>query len=234
MEKFALYFVSPKCFDKYFSDHDLLDIQCGKELISKCLGYSIIAASMFVKVPQILKILSAKSGQGVSFFAQLLDAVACTSNFTYCFIATYPFSAYGDAVFNFLQTLCIAHLCLHFSGKSIEAFLFTLSCLTAAGFLCSGAATLEQLRWFNSCNLLIASGARGTQIWTNFKNGSTGQLSLVTMALLFIGCIARVFTSIQETNDMQLVTSFATGGFLNGVIVLQILYYGSGQRTKSE
>jgi len=233
LEKLSLYLISQKCATNYFVEHNFLSVDCGKELISKCLGYAIVVASCFVKFPQILKILNSGTAEGVSFASQFLDVVACTANFAYCFIAQYPFSAYGDAVFNFLQTLVIAHLCVHYANKPGQVTLFSLTCLATVIFLCSGAVPLSALKLFNSFNIFVVIVSRGNQIWTNFSNKSTGQLSIVTMFLLFAGCIARVFTSIQETNDAQLVFSYALGGFLNGLICLQILMYAP-PKTKTE
>jgi mannose-P-dolichol utilization defect protein 1 len=40
--------------------------------------------------------------------------------------------------------------------------------------------------------------ARLPQIWKNFKNKSTGELSFLTFFMNFAGSIVRVFTSLQE------------------------------------
>ncbi len=63
------------------------------------------------------------------------------------------------------------------------------------------------------------------QAYTNYRNGDTGQLSAVTVFLLFLGAIARVFTSLQETGDLMFVLTFAVGATMNGVLALQIVYY---------
>ena len=39
------------------------------------------------------------------------------------------------------------------------------------------------------------------QAATNYKNGHTGQLSAITVFLLTLGSLARIFTSIQDTGD---------------------------------
>ena len=56
-------------------------------------------------------------------------------------------------------------------------------------------------------------------------NGSTGQLSMITVSLTFGGSVARVLTSLQETGDMLLVATFMVASSLNAVLFSQILYY---------
>ena len=63
------------------------------------------------------------------------------------------------------------------------------------------------------------------QIVENKKNGSTGQLSAITMGLLFAGSVARIFTSIQETGDYLVIVTYAVSSLANAIICAQILYY---------
>ena len=234
MEKLALYLISPECAFNYFIQHNFLDVDCAKEVISKCLGYAIVVASCVVKVPQILKIVNAGNAEGVSFFSQFLDILTYSANLSYCFIAQYPFSAYGDSLFNFIQTVAIAHLCVMYAKKPAQAAGFSITCVFMLILLCSGVVPIRFLQLFNSLNIFVVICSRGSQIMTNLKNKSTGQLSIITMFLLFAGCLARIFTSIQETNDSQLVFSYSVGAFLNGVICLQILMYSNSQRVKTD
>ena len=63
------------------------------------------------------------------------------------------------------------------------------------------------------------------QVTANFRNSSTGQLSAITQFLLFVGALIRVLTTISETGDMMVLTSYLISGVLNGVILAQIFYY---------
>ena len=63
------------------------------------------------------------------------------------------------------------------------------------------------------------------QIVANIQNGGTGQLSAVTCLLLFLGSIARIFTSMQETGDNMVVLTYVLSSLTNGFIFAQILYY---------
>ena len=63
------------------------------------------------------------------------------------------------------------------------------------------------------------------QIVANFQNGHTGQLSMITSSLNLLGTAARIFTTLQEVDDMVIMVSFISATVFNLVIVLQILYY---------
>jgi len=63
------------------------------------------------------------------------------------------------------------------------------------------------------------------QIWTNYHNGSTGQLSAVTVTLLFGGALARIFTSVQETGDSTVIATFVVSFTVNAILLFQVIYY---------
>ena len=53
--------------------------------------------------------------------------------------------------------------------------------------------------------------------------------------MLFLGGLARVFTSIQETGDIVLVINFASGAFMSFLLILQLAYYRNvGKELKKE
>ena len=68
-------------------------------------------------------------------------------------------------------------------------------------------------------------GLQFIQAYTNYVNGSTGQLSAATCFLLFFGSLARIFTSIQETGDTTMILMYVCSSLANAVIVTQLLYY---------
>ncbi|KAK6623274.1 hypothetical protein RUM43_009126 [Polyplax serrata] len=76
--------------------------------------------------------------------------------------------------------------------------------------------------------------AMGVQALSNYKRQSTGQLSAVTLWMQFAGCLARVFTSIQETGDATMILTYVTATILNGLILFQLYYYASGTGKKGK
>uniref|UniRef100_A0A5F9D6I7 Mannose-P-dolichol utilization defect 1 n=1 Tax=Oryctolagus cuniculus TaxID=9986 RepID=A0A5F9D6I7_RABIT len=80
-----------KCYDRLFLQWDLLHVPCLKILLSKGLGLGIVAGSLLVKLPQVLKLLGAKSAEGLSLQSVVLDLVALTGTVVYSITNSFPF-----------------------------------------------------------------------------------------------------------------------------------------------
>jgi len=53
--------------------------------------------------------------------------------------------------------------------------------------------------------------------------------------MLFLGGLARVFTSAQETGDIVLIINFASGAFMSSLLLMQLIYYRNvGKELKKE
>lgn len=211
------------CWNYVFFSFILVD--CFKSLLSKVLGYGIVAGSLFVKVPQILKLLSNRSGAGINIFSVLLDLTAITLNLSYSFVKGFPFSSWGDVSFLAIQTAIIAALVLYYNGQIVRVVAFSLSYIVAAYVLMGGITPIDVLWSLQVLNIPILVTGKMSQAYTNLSNGNTGQLSAVTCFMLFFGSLARVFTSIQETGDTLIITTYVLSTLSNGVIVAQLLYY---------
>ncbi|XP_073903077.1 mannose-P-dolichol utilization defect 1 protein isoform X3 [Castor canadensis] len=116
-----------KCYDKLFVQWDLLDGPCLKILISKGLGLGIVAGSLLVKLPQVLKILGAKSAEGLSLQSVMLELMALTGTMVYSITNNFPFSSWGEALFLTLQTVTICFLVMHYRGQTVKGVAF-LAC----------------------------------------------------------------------------------------------------------
>ncbi|KAM3654675.1 mannose-P-dolichol utilization defect 1 protein isoform 1-T1 [Ammospiza maritima maritima] len=81
------------CFDRFFLHFQLLDVLCLKILLSKVLGYGIVAGSVLVKVPQLLKVWGSRSGGGLSLPSVLLELLALGGSVGYGCARGFPFRA---------------------------------------------------------------------------------------------------------------------------------------------
>ncbi|KAL5697645.1 hypothetical protein ACHQM5_028768 [Ranunculus cassubicifolius] len=84
------------CAVESLTDGKFPEKTCLLPLISKILGYSIVAASTIVKLPQIMKILHHRSVRGLSVAAFELEVVGFTIALAYCLHKGLAFSAYGE------------------------------------------------------------------------------------------------------------------------------------------
>uniref|UniRef100_A0A1J3DLT3 Mannose-P-dolichol utilization defect 1 protein homolog n=1 Tax=Noccaea caerulescens TaxID=107243 RepID=A0A1J3DLT3_NOCCA len=199
---------------------------CLLPLISKLLGYFLVAASIAVKLPQIMKILQHKSVRGLSVVAFELEVVGYTISLAYCLHKGLPFSAFGEMAFLLVQALILV-ACIYYFSQPVPMTTWVralLYCAVAPTVL-AGQINPTLFDALYASQHAIFLFARLPQIWKNFKNKSTGELSFLTFFMNFAGSIVRVFTCIQENAPRSILTGFALGVFTNGTILSQILLY---------
>ncbi|XP_006062924.3 mannose-P-dolichol utilization defect 1 protein isoform X1 [Bubalus kerabau] len=214
-----------KCYDQIFVQWDLLHVPCLKILLSKGLGLGIVAGSLLVKLPQVFKILGAKSAEGLSLQSVMLELVALTGTMVYSITNNFPFSSWGEALFLILQTITIAFLVLHYRGQTVKGVAFLACYALVLLVLLSPLTPQAVVTLLQASNMPSVVVGRLLQAVTNYRNGHTGQLSAITVFLLFGGSLARIFTSIQETGDPLLAGTFVVSSLCNGLIAAQVLFY---------
>ncbi|XP_028847636.1 mannose-P-dolichol utilization defect 1b [Denticeps clupeoides] len=232
------YFMPERCYDEFFLSFNLLHVECLKIVLSKGLGIGIILGSVLVKLPQILKLIGAKSAEGLSFNAVLLELFAITGTMAYSLANSFPFSAWGEALFLMLQTVAIGFLIQHYGGRTLKGFVFLVVYFALMSVLVSPAAPLSVVTTMQASNMPAIIFGRLIQAVTNYRNGHTGQLSAISVFLLFAGSLARIFTSVQETGDSLMAFTYVISSCCNGLITAQVLYYWNsspeGQKKKKK
>ncbi|XP_003791189.1 mannose-P-dolichol utilization defect 1 protein [Otolemur garnettii] len=214
-----------KCYDQLFVQWDLLHVPCLKILLSKGLGLGIVAGSLLVKLPQIFKILGAKSAEGLSLQSVMLELVALTGTMVYSITNNFPFSSWGEALFLMLQTITICFLIMHYRAQTVKGVAFLACYALILLVLLSPLTPMAVVTLLQASNVPAVVVGRLFQAAINYHNGNTGQLSAITVFLLFGGSLARIFTSIQETGDPLLAGTFVVSSLCNGFIAAQLLYY---------
>ncbi|KAH9526484.1 Mannose-P-dolichol utilization defect 1 protein [Dermatophagoides farinae] len=203
----------------------IIEPECFKLIMIKSLGYGIIFGSTMVKLPQLLKLLSAKSGLGVSLSAVVLEILALTFSSSYAFANGFPFSAWGEALFILFMTSFIAFLIIYYDINKGQAFLFMIVFTSTFAILMSGHVPMKILWMGQAAALPLIISSKLVQAGSNFRNGHTGNLSAVTIILIFIGSTTRIMTSIQETGDQLIIVGYSLSSIINLILVLQMFYY---------
>ncbi|ORZ11050.1 hypothetical protein BCR41DRAFT_378314 [Lobosporangium transversale] len=83
LKKPAVAIIGDTCYTSLIEDFNYRDVPCIKYAISKGLGFGIVAGGAIVKVPQIIKIISARSAVGVSLSSYMLETLACVISLAY-------------------------------------------------------------------------------------------------------------------------------------------------------
>ncbi|CAN8177291.1 unnamed protein product [Coccothraustes coccothraustes] len=212
------------CFDQFFLRFQLLDVPCLKILLSKVLGYGIVAGSVLAAEG-----LGVPQWGGLSLPSVLLELLALGGSVGYGCARSFPFSAWGESLFLLLQTLTLLFLILHFGGRTGRGLALVAVFGAFLGVLVSPLTPLSFVTALQALNLPIIILSRLIQIVTNARQGHTGQLSGVSTGLLFGGALARIFTSLTETGDLLLASTFAASATCNGVLLAQVLLLGGSR-----
>ncbi|KAL9449384.1 hypothetical protein AB3S75_011333 [Citrus x aurantiifolia] len=223
------------CVTGSLRDGKFPEKDCLLPLLSKVLGYLIVALSTTVKLPQILKILKHRSASGISATTFELEVVAATIGLGYSIQKGIPFSAYGEVFFILIQGLILVAITYYYSqpvgtATWIRALLY---CAIAPTIL-AGQINPVLFETIYACQHITFLSARIPQIWKNFKNKSTGQLSFLTCLMSFGGAMVRVFTSIQEKAPTNVVMGSTMGALMNGIVLSQMILYRKPEDKKEK
>ncbi|XP_038886542.1 mannose-P-dolichol utilization defect 1 protein homolog 2 [Benincasa hispida] len=199
---------------------------CLLPLISKLLGYCIVAASTTVKLPQIMKILKHQSVRGLSVISFELEVVGYTIALAYCVHKGLPFSAYGELAFLLVQAIILVAVIYYYSQPiGMKTWIRALLYCALAPTVLAGQINPVLFEALYASQHAIFLFSRIPQIWKNFSNKSTGELSFLTSLMNFGGSMVRVFTSIQENAPRSVLMGSALSIATNGTILSQIILY---------
>lgn len=232
---FYLGLMPPACFEDLVVRLDFSNAACLKLAVSKGLGLAIVVGSSLVKLPQVVKIAKAGSAQGISLASVLLELVAVTFSGAYGASQGFPFSSYGESVFLALQTAAILVLAVGCSRGRGLGLLAGAAYAAAAWALLNPLVTPAKVLWYGqAANIPMVLLGKFIQIVANFKNGHTGQLSAITVFLLALGAIARIFTSVQETGDQIVIMTYVCSSLVNSILALQVMLYWNSSLQKKK
>ncbi|KAF9955533.1 hypothetical protein BGZ72_003645 [Mortierella alpina] len=235
----AVAIIGETCYASLIEDLNFRDVPCIKYAISKGLGLGIVAGGAIVKVPQIIKIVQARSAKGVSLSSYMLETLACVISLAYNIRQNNPISTYGETFFVTIQNLAILGLMLHYAGKNTSAFVILSSFLFMGNLLgrttqfthmdgsvvSSALVSQGALAFLQAATIPINLFSKVPQIIENYKNGNTGQLSAFTVFNYFAGSLARVYTTLTEVDDIIILSGFLLSTLFNCILALQMALY---------
>ncbi|XP_018430460.1 PREDICTED: mannose-P-dolichol utilization defect 1 protein [Nanorana parkeri] len=134
-------------------------------------------------------------------------------------------SAWGEVLFLMIQTLVIGFLIQHLGSRTNLGILLLGIYFSIVAVLLSPVVPMAVVTVLQATNVPAVIISRLIQVMTNYRNGHTGQLSAITVTLLFLGSLARIFTSVQETGDPLMALTYVVSSACNGLIFAQLMYY---------
>jgi hypothetical protein len=83
----------------------------------------------------------------------------------------------------------------------------------------------NNLKILQGLSIPLSITSKVPQIISNYRNGSTGQLSVFTMFNYLTGSATRVFMMMTEVSDPVIFWGFIVAACLNTVLAAQMVYY---------
>ncbi|KPP68002.1 PQ loop repeat-containing protein 3 precursor-like [Scleropages formosus] len=191
---------------------------------------STLLVCMVLKFPQMFAVLRAKSTEGVSVSSLVLELLGFIVFITYQVYYEYPPPTYLEYPILIAQDAALLLLILHYSRNLKQSFLY------AAVFI-GGWQLLTVRKWIidlaMSLCTFISAGSKMAQLQCLWRSKDAGQVSALTWALATYTCLARIYTTIVTTGDMQVLVRFIVMTMLNGWVTATVLYY-SRRRIKTD
>ena len=221
------------CYAVLVENLDVFDGECLKLGISKVLGLGLVVFGSIVKLPQLMKLFNAKSGAGLSVSGYILETISYIITVAYNYRLRFPFSTYGETVFMVIQNIFILHLIFHYARKDVYGIGVVGGALAVAYVLFdSNLISYNTLKVLQGLTIPLSLTSKLPQIYSNYRNSSTGQLSAFTVFNYLAGTLARVFTTVTEVNDPVILWGFIASATLNAVIAGQMMYYWDSTKSR--
>ncbi|KAJ2505248.1 hypothetical protein H4217_009269 [Coemansia sp. RSA 1939] len=227
--------IGESCTETLIDNFNLLEPVCLRHALSKGLGLGIVLGGCIVKLPQLFKILNAKSVAGISLASYVLEVFANIITIAYNYRKGYPFTTYGEAVFIGMQNYVITLLILLFTGRAniglaTGALLLVFTYSMFNPDIVGGAL----MSAFYGMTIPLVIFSRIPQIYEIHKNKYTGQLSAFAVFNYLLGTAARLFTTLVEIDDSLVLLGAVLSLAANGVLAAQMVYYWNAPEPKDK
>ncbi|KAI9358358.1 hypothetical protein BD770DRAFT_343677 [Pilaira anomala] len=231
----AVALVGEECYSSLLENFNFHDMACIKYAISKGLGLGIVVGGSIVKIPQILTILKNQSAQGLSLTSYLLETLSYFITLSYNLRQGNPFSTFGEILFICIQNVIIVSLIFYY-GRQLGLLGTVLIGLGSLLYSLNNEQLVPSVMMSSlyAATIPLSLASKVPQIYTNFVNKSTGQLSVFTVVNYFAGSAARVFTTMTELDDTLMLFGNALATTFNAILVLQVILYWNKKKPTSK
>lgn len=170
--------IGEQCYKSLLLDINVEDTECIKLGLSKGVGIGIVGVSSIVKLPQIRKLTSSQSGEGISVLSYLLETASYLVSLAYNYRNQFPFSTYGETALIMGQNVIITVLVLNYTGRASLAAVFVTALAVAVATLFSGSLVdMQALGYLQAGAGVLSVASKVPQILAIWSEGGSGQLS---------------------------------------------------------
>ncbi|XP_029925605.1 mannose-P-dolichol utilization defect 1 protein-like [Myripristis murdjan] len=237
VKDFLLSHLMPEpCYHEFFVNLHFIHVPCLRIVLSKTVGFWILLDTVLAQLPQVLKIMRKRSAAGLSLTSVLLQLYAASCPVVFCMANSFPLYAWGERLFTLVQIAVIGFLILHYHGDDLKGLLFLLA-YSGIMLLLGSYATAAVVSMMQASSIVAVIASKLIQAGTNYCNSHTGQLSSLSVLLVWAGSLALIFVSLQETGNSLNTLAHILSACLSCVLLAQVLCYRSNNtamKQKSE
>lgn len=211
-----------------------LSTPCLSQLIAKLSGIGIIIGACFNKTPTILLLIQAQTADGFSRSSIYSETLFYMNASIYGILEHHPFTAYGENLTLLVQCIVFIGLIWKYSSKKSGSTSGGISWLEQLSVILGGIVytwiciyqlPMQYRYLLHASNDIIIIYAGGIQIYETYKVKHTGAQSIITTSMNLVGEILRIFTTLQETGDIAVLSGFILCVACSLIMFLQYFYY---------
>jgi hypothetical protein len=211
-----------------------LNLACFTYIFAKLAGFSIIAMSFTLKVPQIFSIVYNKSARGISPVSIYSDLINVLTSFLYCYKYSIPISISGEYISLLAQNFLILLLSWYYGYDEKKATpleklnrVLILLVLFIVSYICMFVDIFPPLFWdiMAASNVPSVSLSRFAQIAILVRTKEVGSLSLISFILRTSKNAIKTVLLLIETNEYIMIFNQVYNGILGSIVIALIIYY---------
>lgn len=196
-----------------------------KDTIANYVGYAMGVGATALYAPILLKVLRNDGVEGLSIQTWIFNVLGYALSIAYPLKKAFPLSTFAELLGSGVQSVVILGLIsLHYQKGG--RFLAGISMLSLAfiWFLVTPNLPLQFLNSIQIAAMLLCNYANIPQIIVTFQR-KKASWSGITAFLSAAGCAVRIFTTMQLTQDMLVLSGYILGFITNGILLAQVLLY---------
>ncbi|CAL8267790.1 unnamed protein product [Merluccius merluccius] len=252
-----LHLMPEKCYEHFFTHYNFShgevcsgsdpvprfdpspgSVPCLKVVLSRTVGLWVLLGTVLAQLPQLVRMARRGSAEGLSLGSALLHLYSVSGPLVYCLARDFPLSAWSEKLFMAIQAASMCFLILRYRGSTVQGMLLLLVYSAAVVLLGSSYGSTSLTSTLHSSSILALIASKAVQACTNLSSRQTGELSCVSVLLVWAGSLALVFVSVQEKGTFLTVAAHVLSACLSTVLLAQVLCYGksigTGSKAKSE
>ncbi|XP_050727835.1 solute carrier family 66 member 3-like [Eriocheir sinensis] len=194
-------------------------------LITVC-NVSTIGLCGFMKVPQILAIIRARSTKGLSLAALCLELTSYSIMLSYNIYSGYAFSSYFEYPLMVTQDVVMLVVFLSFTGRLSPAVLVPAVGASYFAFsIASGSFPHALITTLVGLCTPISASSKVVALVTIIRLKNSATVSVSSLSISAYTCLTRLFTIYVESADPALLMNFGTSLMLNICLITAALVY---------